>query len=102
VEIYRRLAAANPAAHEPDLARSLTIYAMLLTTGGDLSEALHATGDAVECYRRHVTVMPSLIPQLHTALDLQARLLNALGRPQDAARVRRWLEENPLPPDSHS
>ncbi|MFG2825766.1 tetratricopeptide repeat protein [Kitasatospora sp. NPDC048365] len=101
VDIYRRLAAANPAAYEPDLATSLTIWALLMARGGDLSEALRATSASVECYRAHIVTTPSLLPRLHAVLNLQAQVLDALGRPQDAATVRRWLEENPLPPGSH-
>ncbi|MFD5633682.1 tetratricopeptide repeat protein [Streptomyces sp. NPDC127077] len=100
VDLYRRLAATDPATHEPNLATSLTAWAMLLALGGDLSEALSATGDAVECYQAHIAAMPSLLPLLHSALELQADLLEWLERPQDAAAVRRWLKENPLPPDS--
>ncbi|MCC0093236.1 tetratricopeptide repeat protein [Streptomyces flavotricini] len=101
VGIYRRLAQADPAAFEPDLAHSLTVWAVLLTDGSDLSLALSLTGEAVECYRHHIATMPFLLPQFHMVLDLQAFLLESLGRPQDAAVIRRWLEENPLPPDSH-
>ncbi|MFG2819560.1 tetratricopeptide repeat protein [Kitasatospora sp. NPDC048365] len=102
VEIRRRLAADNPDAFEPDLATSLTIRALLMARGGSLPEALHATSAAVECYRAHIAAMPSLLPRLHAVLNLQAPLLNALGRPQDAATVRRWLNENPLPQGSNS
>ncbi|MFG2825763.1 tetratricopeptide repeat protein, partial [Kitasatospora sp. NPDC048365] len=101
-DIYRRLAAANPAAFEPDLATSLTIRALLMARGGNLSEALSATGAAVECYRAHIVAMPSLLPRLHAVLNLQASLLDALGRPQDAATVRRWLNENPVPQESRN
>ncbi|MFB6694610.1 hypothetical protein ACFCX3_29255 [Streptomyces virginiae] len=65
---------------------------------------MSANGDAVEGYQAHIAAMPSLLPQLHSVLDLQAELLDALGRPRDAAAVRRWLKDNPLPlpPDSHN
>ncbi|WP_339131866.1 tetratricopeptide repeat protein [Streptomyces sp. f51] len=92
VELYRRLAADNPAAHEPGLAHSLSILAMLLSTGPDKVEALHATGEAVNLYRSHVATMPSVFPQLHTILSLQANLLETLGRNDEARQVRRWLE----------
>ncbi|MCK9921770.1 tetratricopeptide repeat protein, partial [Frankia sp. AgPm24] len=52
VEIRRRLAAANPAAFEPDLARSLTNLGALLSGLGRREEALAATEQAVEIYRR--------------------------------------------------
>ncbi|MFE7440100.1 tetratricopeptide repeat protein [Streptomyces chartreusis] len=102
VQIRRRLAADNPAAHEPDLGDSLTILTVLLAADGDLSRALRITGEAVESYRPHVVAMPSLRRQLRLVLAMQVRLLDDLGRPQDAAEVRRWLSENPLPPDSHN
>ncbi|MFB7031314.1 MULTISPECIES: tetratricopeptide repeat protein [unclassified Streptomyces] len=102
VGIYRRLARADSAAFEPDLAHSLSIWALRLADGGDLSAALGVIGEAVECYRRHITEMPFLLPRLHSVLDLQVYVLDALGRAQDAALVRRWLEENPLPPSSHN
>ncbi|MBC3839365.1 hypothetical protein GXW82_01520 [Streptacidiphilus sp. 4-A2] len=75
---------------------------MFMATGGDLSEALRATGDAVEIYRRRIAAMPLLLPQLHVVLDLQAQVLDALGRPGDAASVRHWMEANPLPAGSRS
>ncbi|WP_260327753.1 tetratricopeptide repeat protein [Streptomyces sp. Ag109_O5-1] len=102
VEIRRRLAADNPAVYEPDLASSLAVLAMLLAIRGDLSEALRATGEAVELHRRHIATMPSALPQLYNVLGLQADLLEGLGRDEEAEAVRRWLGENPLPPDSQS
>ncbi|WP_405886319.1 tetratricopeptide repeat protein (plasmid) [Streptomyces sp. NBC_01136] len=100
VEIRRRLAADNPAAYEPDLASSLAVLATLLAMRGDLSEALRATGEAVELYRCHIARMPSVLPQLRTVLDLQADLLEGLGRAGEAEAVRRWLGESWLPSDS--
>ncbi|MFJ6940312.1 tetratricopeptide repeat protein [Streptomyces sp. NPDC101132] len=100
VEVRRRLAALNSAAHSPDLANSLTILALLLASGGDLSGALSAVSAAGACYQRHVAAMPSLLPALRAVAGLQAQLLDALEKPQDAAAVRRWLRENPLPSDS--
>ncbi|MFJ4795145.1 tetratricopeptide repeat protein [Kitasatospora purpeofusca] len=102
VGIYRRLAAGDSAAFEPGLATSLTVWAIVLATGGGLAAALSLTGEAVECYRHHIAEMPFLLPQLHTVLNLQAYVLDDLGRPQDAAMVRRWLAENPLPPGSRN
>ncbi|MEV8038883.1 tetratricopeptide repeat-containing serine protease family protein [Streptomyces sp. NPDC086182] len=101
VEIRRRLAADNPAAYEPDLARSLSALALILAVGGDL-RALSATEEAVELYRRHVDTLPSAFPRLHGVLGLQAQLLDGVGRQPEAEAVRRWLRENPLPPDSHN
>ncbi|WP_272591558.1 tetratricopeptide repeat protein [Streptomyces sp. M92] len=97
VEIYQRLATSNPAAYEPDLARSLYVMAAISATGGELLGALRATGEAVELYRRHIGTLPTVLPRLHGVLRLQARLLDGLGREQEAEQVRRWLGENPLP-----
>ncbi|MGV9267591.1 tetratricopeptide repeat protein [Kitasatospora sp. NPDC003701] len=100
VRRWRRLAAADPAATS-DLTHALSIRAMILATVGDLTAALRATDEAVESCRPHVATLPALLPGLHRVLDLQATLLDAAGRPQDAATVRHWLEKNPLPPGSH-
>ncbi|MFF9273349.1 hypothetical protein ACF1AC_36230, partial [Streptomyces rochei] len=100
-EIWRRLAQNNPAAYEPDLAASLAVIAMLLAARSDLYEALHATGEAVKLYRRHATA-PPVLPRLHAVLGLQADVLERLGFQEEAETVRRWLRENPLPPDSHA
>ncbi|WP_367132209.1 MULTISPECIES: tetratricopeptide repeat protein [Streptomyces] len=102
VEIRRRLAAGNPVAYEPDLAASVTVLAMLTAMEGDPSGALRVTAEAVELYHRHIATTPTLLPGLHAVLELQALLLDELGRPEDAETVRRWLGENPLPPGSHN
>ncbi|MDT3400017.1 hypothetical protein RKE29_25890, partial [Streptomyces sp. B1866] len=102
VEIYRRLAADNPAAHEPDLAGSLTNLGLHLGARGDLPGTLRATGEAAELYRCHVAAMPPILLRLHAVLRFRAVVLDALGRGKDAEAIRRWLRENPLPPDSHN
>ncbi|MFA7764356.1 tetratricopeptide repeat protein [Streptomyces sp. NRRL S-448] len=102
VEITRRLAADNPTAHEPNLATSLSVSALVLAVGGELLRALSATEQAVDLYRRHVDTLPSALSKLHGVLGLQAKLLDRVGHQQEAEKVRRWLRENPPPPDSHS
>ncbi|MEH0446674.1 tetratricopeptide repeat protein [Streptomyces sp. B21-102] len=102
VVIRRRLAADDPAANELNLARSLSVVAVLLAIGNDLGRALYTTGEAVELYRNRLAVTPSVLSQLHAVLNLQAQLLDDVGRQHDAQAVRRWLRENPLPPDSHN
>ena len=79
VQVYRRLAAENPAAYEPDLATPLTVFATLLAVGGDPYGALRATGDAVELFRSHVAAMPSILSRLSAVLGLQADLLERLA-----------------------
>ncbi|WTA24484.1 tetratricopeptide repeat protein (plasmid) [Streptomyces sp. NBC_00853] len=102
VEIRRRLVADNPAAYEPDLAGSLSNLGIRLSEAGRRAEALTASGEAVELYRGHVATMPSALPRVHAVLGLQADLLEGLGREEEVEAVRRWLRENPLPPDSHN
>ncbi|MFD0109731.1 tetratricopeptide repeat protein [Streptomyces sp. NPDC127164] len=101
VKIRRRLAADNPAAFEPNLADSLSVLALTLMAGGELLTALRATREAEELYRRHLGMLPSVFPRLHGVLGSQVQLLDGLGHQQEAEQVRRWLEGNPLPPDSH-
>ncbi|MEU9522805.1 tetratricopeptide repeat protein [Streptomyces sp. NPDC048224] len=100
VVIYRRLAQDNPAAYEPNLATSLTVLAMLLAAKSDLYEALRATEEGLDLYSRHVATAPPLLPRLHAVMGLQADLLDGLGLQEESETVRRWLRENPLPPDS--
>ncbi|MEV7372992.1 tetratricopeptide repeat-containing serine protease family protein [Streptomyces sp. NPDC090301] len=97
VEIQQRLATDSPAAHGPDLARSLTVLAQLLASDGHVAPALDATAEAVELYRPHIAGMPPLLLGLHETLSIQAQLLLRLGRQRQAAEIRRWLGENPLP-----
>ncbi|MZD58735.1 tetratricopeptide repeat protein, partial [Streptomyces sp. SID5606] len=101
VEIRRRLAQDNPAAYEPNLAMSLTVLAVLLAAKSDLYEALRATEEAADLYRRHVATAPPMLPRLHAVLGLQADVLEGLGLQEEAATVRGWLRDNPLPPDSN-
>ncbi|MFD0159966.1 hypothetical protein ACFVHJ_24495, partial [Streptomyces sp. NPDC127139] len=101
-EIWRRLAQDNPAAYEPNLATSLTVLAMLLAAKSDLYEALRATEEAVALCYRHVATAPHLLLRLHAVMGLQADLLERQGLQEESETVRRWLRENPLPPDSHA
>ncbi|MER6617751.1 hypothetical protein [Streptomyces xantholiticus] len=39
--------------------------------------------------------MPAALAPLYGVLDLQARVLDRLGRDQEAREVRRWLAANP-------
>ncbi|MGW7468802.1 tetratricopeptide repeat protein [Streptomyces xantholiticus] len=94
VEIRRHLAAADPDLHEPDLAGSLATLASLLWISDDLSGALRATGEAVEIYRGLAATMPAALAPLYGVLDLQARVLDRLGRDQEAREVRRRLAAN--------
>ncbi|MFJ4931621.1 hypothetical protein ACIP65_39090, partial [Streptomyces sp. NPDC088736] len=94
--IYQRLAADNPAAYEPNLASSLSLFAALLRAERDFSTALRVTREVVDLFRSQIATRPSVAPQLHAVLGLQADLLEALGHVDEAEEVRRWLSENPL------
>ncbi|MDT3400300.1 hypothetical protein RKE29_27425, partial [Streptomyces sp. B1866] len=97
VTIRRRLAAANPAAHEPDLATSLWVSANL--RAGEDSELLRALRDvreAVVLFRTRAEQTPAVfLARLHTALGVQADVLDDLGRTAEAQEIRRQI------PDSH-
>ncbi|MEU0382709.1 tetratricopeptide repeat protein, partial [Streptomyces cyaneofuscatus] len=96
LEIYRRLAASNPAAYNPDLAHCLSFFAWVsYEARQDPSVALRATGEAVEIYRRFVAAVPArFLPPLRSVLGLQADLLRRLGRAQEARAIRSWLAAN--------
>ncbi|MFI8392895.1 tetratricopeptide repeat protein [Streptomyces sp. NPDC085540] len=101
-QIYRRLAypkSGNPTVYEPALANTLFIAAAVSAQLSSFDTALEETGEAVAIYRRHIQEDPVLFPQLYGALSLQADVLDALDRPDDAATVRDWLARHPLPED---
>ncbi|WP_237492980.1 tetratricopeptide repeat protein [Streptomyces sp. YIM 132580] len=106
VEIRRRLAKDNPAAHEPELATSLSVWASVrFGEQHDLSGALQATSEAVEIYRRLISVRPDdlhFLSPLRAVLSLQVRVLLSLGRLQDAQTIRDWLALNPGQPASQN
>ncbi|WP_380282863.1 hypothetical protein [Kitasatospora purpeofusca] len=104
VAILRRLAdpiAGNPAAYARGLASSLATMGLLRAMTGNLAGALYNTGEAVAIHRDHIASTPDLLPDLRGVLGLQARVLDDLGRRGDAAAVRRWLHDNPLPVHMH-
>ena len=89
VDIRRRLAAANPAAFEPDLAGSLNNLGAMLSDLGRREEALTATTEAVDRYARLAPQAPARFTEaLHTAVTSLASQLDHLGRTDDAARAR--------------
>ncbi|WP_405532952.1 hypothetical protein OG592_37175 [Streptomyces avidinii] len=105
LKIRRRLTdpdAGNPAAYESDLANSLSNLCKHLWDAGRRGEALEATAEAVEIYRRLIAMEPARFTSgLRTELSLQAQVLLGLGRVQDAQAVRAWLAANPGDPDAH-
>ncbi|WP_161500932.1 tetratricopeptide repeat protein [Embleya scabrispora] len=94
VEIYQQLAADNPAAYEPDLATLLSNLGIRLSEGGRWAEALTATERSVEIYQRLATMRRPVLPSLLRVRGLQAVLLDALEREEEAQEVSRWIDEN--------
>ncbi|WP_320773717.1 tetratricopeptide repeat protein [Streptomyces sp. CRN 30] len=97
ISVLRRLIQLDGPLHRQPLADALALLAVIRTNSGEPSAALRAAGEAVDLYRAEATTTPLALPPLHTALGLQARLLDQLGRREDASRIRRWLTSNPLP-----
>ena len=99
VDIYRQLAAANPAAFEPDLAMSLSNLGAFLSGLGRREEALAPAQEAVRIRRRLATANPAAYePDLAVSLDNLGIWLSGLGRreealapAQEAVRIRRRL-----------
>ena len=52
VEIYKRLAKANPAAYEPDLAMSINNLANILSETGDRAGAIASCQEALHLYEQ--------------------------------------------------
>ncbi|MFE6164126.1 tetratricopeptide repeat protein, partial [Streptomyces sp. NPDC056486] len=92
--IRRRLAAANPDPYEPDLANSLWITAWVLTKGPDnLPHALETVTEAVAIFTKLAGHTPAAYrDHLRAAKDTRADVLEAMGRTQEAADLRRLLD----------
>lgn len=80
VKIRRRLAEANPARFEPDLAMSLNNLSAYLSATGDTAGALAAIQEAVEVRRRLAEDNPARFePDLATSLNNLSLHLSATG-----------------------
>jgi hypothetical protein len=89
--VYRRLAAQNPAAYEPDLAMSLNNLSVRLGEAGRREEGLTAIQDAVTIYRRLVDQNPAAFePDLASSLN---NLSNRLGEAGNGAAAERASRE---------
>ena len=101
VEIWRRLAAANPAAYDAGLAASLHSLGAMLSEVGRRAEALTVTEQAVEIYRRLAAANPAAFdPGLARSLSNLGIRLSGLGRraealaaTEEAATIRRRLDD---------
>ncbi|MER5908684.1 tetratricopeptide repeat protein, partial [Streptomyces mirabilis] len=81
----QQLAAGNPAAYEPDLARSLSNLGSHLSETGRRSEALTATEQAVEIRHRLAADNPAAYePDLATSLSNLGSQLSETGRRSEA------------------
>ena len=98
VEVCRRLAAANPARFEPDLASSLNNLSNRMSTADDVG-SLAAVTEAVEVYRRLADANPARFePDLATSLNNlsirfneSSNVTGALDASTQAVEVRRRL-----------
>ncbi|MCX4099235.1 tetratricopeptide repeat protein [Nocardia sp. alder85J] len=85
VTVYRRLATANPASHEPDLAMSLNNLGIRLSEVGRREDALAPAEEAVAVYRRLAAANPAAHePDLATSLNNLGAWLSGVGRREDA------------------
>ncbi len=99
VTIFRRLAAGNPAAYEPDLAMSLNNLSNRLAEAGRREEALAPIEDAVTIYRRlaagnaaaYEPDLASSLNNLSNRLAVAGRREEALAPIEDAVTIYRRL-----------
>ena len=89
-EIYQRLAAADPTAFQPDLARVRGNQSAWLMQLGRHREALAASEEAADIYRRLATANPAAFePDLARVLNNHGLSLLNLGRHEEALAVTR-------------
>ena len=100
VTVYRRLAEANSAAYLPDLARSLCAYAWVCINAKDhLPTALHSVNEAIDLYEPLAERLPQMFAdQMYAAYQTLAEVLERLGHVDEAAELRRQLDQNPNDP----
>ena len=99
--LYRRLAEASPADHEPNLAMSLNNLGNRLAEAGYRQEALVPAQEAAALYRRLAKASPAAYePNLAMSLNNLGNRLAAAGQPeealvtsQEATAIRRRLAE---------
>ncbi|MEU4559494.1 tetratricopeptide repeat protein [Actinoplanes sp. NPDC023936] len=95
VSIRRRLAATNPDAHRSDYATSLLAYARACASlGTDLRQALESVTEAIGILDELARELPQRYDEeLRSAHLTRAAILDGLGRAQEAAELRRHLEQ---------
>lgn len=88
MEVWRRLAQADPVAFELDLARSLWTFALQT----EPVEALGSIRESVAVYRRLATqIRGAFNSDLGASLGTAADVLDGLGRQEDAISLRRLV-----------
>jgi tetratricopeptide (TPR) repeat protein len=94
VAVYERLAQANPAAYEPDLALSLTNLSNRLAETGERSGGLQAIQRAVAVYERLAQANPAAYePDLAGSLtNLSIRLAETGERSGGLKAIQRAIE----------
>jgi len=96
VDAYRRLAATDPSTYLPHLVRSLWWFAQRRAAdGSQLPQALAAAEEAAEIYCGLAEAARTDI--LHHMRGTVADILDALGHDDEAADLRRQLEQAGLP-----
>jgi len=84
--IYQRLATANPAAYEPDLAASLNNLAIRYSESGRRNEAIAPAEKARDIYERLATENPAAYePNLANSFGTLGTIYVELGKPLDGA-----------------
>ncbi|MFC8902963.1 tetratricopeptide repeat protein, partial [Micromonospora sp. NPDC057140] len=95
VHIRRRLTLANPDAHLPDLAMSLWAYSWVCVNAQtNLPQALDSVTEAIDLYQSLARQLPQVFEgQLFSAYQTFIDVLDGLGRSDEAADLRRQLDE---------
>ncbi|WFE66013.1 hypothetical protein O7625_23225 [Micromonospora sp. WMMD714] len=95
VRIRRRLAEADPDAHLPNLATLLWAYAWVCVNGQtNLPQALETVTEAINLYQPLAEQLPQRFGgHLSSARQTLAYVLDGLGRSEEAADLRRLLDE---------
>ncbi|WIN00121.1 tetratricopeptide repeat protein [Actinoplanes oblitus] len=93
--IYRRLAEQNPDAYLPDLAMSLWAYGLIcVNVKANYAQALESVTEAISLYKSLAEQLPDMfLGQLSSAYRTLADVLEGLGRANEAANLRRQLDQ---------
>ena len=93
-KLYRTLAEHNPAAYNPDLARSLNNLANRLAGNGQQREALKTAQEATKLYRTLAEHNPAAYTlNLTKSLNTYADILEWSSNTKEAARIRQERDE---------